>query len=153
MSPIKGIFACILLGLMRLFPVLFKIFIKDITGYYESRRISWLTTELKRESKQSIDELTHKHSAHWDYIKPLLPWQIHRHLSRFRGKERALTWRIKLLAFFAGFGPQVAEWILEEYMITAKVDNKPAADQWTCPKCGTHNQETALFCKDCGEYK
>lgn len=114
-----------------------------------------IAAEIKQEleTKLSLDQLSHKHSAHWDYIKDLVPWRIRLRLSRFRGKERALTWRIKLLALFSGFGPQVAEWILEEYMITAKVEEKPAPGEWTCPKCGTHNQETALFCKNCGEYK
>ena len=107
----------------------------------------------KQETKESLDQFTHKHSEHWEYVKDVVPWRFRLRLSRFRGKERALTWRIKLLALFAGLGPQVAEWILEEYMITAKVEEKPAPGEWTCPKCGTHNQETALFCKNCGEYK
>lgn len=107
----------------------------------------------KLETKESLDQFTREHSEHWEYVRDVVHWRIRLRLSRFRGKERPLTWRIKLLAFFTGMGPQVAEWILEEYMITAKVDNKPTANQWSCPKCGTHNLDTALFCKDCGEYK
>lgn len=108
----------------------------------------------KQETKESLDYFTHKHSEHWEYVKDVVHWRIRLRLSRFRGKERPLTWRIKLLAFFTGMGPQVAEWVLEEYMITTKVEDTPALpDSWTCPKCGTHNLDTALFCKDCGEYK
>ena len=125
-----------------------------LSSFSFDRRVQRLVDiEQKREAKENLDQFTHKHSAHWEYIKDLVPWRIRLRLSRFRGKERPLTWRIKLLALFAGLGPQVAEWILEEYMITAKVEEKPAPGEWTCPKCGTHNQETALFCKNCGEYK
>ena len=31
--------------------------------------------------------------------------------------------------------------------------NIPAADDWTCPKCGNKNRKTALFCNSCGEKK
>ena len=125
-----------------------------LSSFSFDRRVQRLVDiEQKREAKESLDQFSHKHSEHWEYVRDVVHWRICLRLSRFRGKERPLTWRIKLLALFAGLGPQVAEWILEEYMITAKVDNKPAPGEWTCPKCGTHNQETALFCKNCGEYK
>ena len=108
----------------------------------------------KQETKESLDQFSHKHSEHWEYVKDLIPWRIRLRLSRFRGKKWALSWRIKLFAFFAGLGPQVAQWILKEYMITAKVVEQPEAkSDWLCPQCGTYNEDTALFCKDCGEYK
>ena len=151
MSVNTEIITCLFCFLFAVFLAVLGFLANDFTFYM--RRMHQNDRKQKIEAKESIDQLSHKHSAHWDYIKDKIPWRIRLQLSRFRGKERALTWRIKLLAFFAGFGPQVAEWILEEYMITAKVEEKPAPGEWTCPKCGTHNQETALFCKNCGEYK
>ena len=31
--------------------------------------------------------------------------------------------------------------------------NARLGDDWVCKKCGTKNDKSALFCRDCGEYK
>nr|MBQ8243587.1 hypothetical protein [Oscillospiraceae bacterium] len=118
------------------------------------RRRFWRERRQKLETKESLDHFTHQHSPYWAYLKDIIPWRTRLWLSRFRGKKWALTWRIKIYAFFSGLGPQVAQWLLEEYMITAKADDLPAPDDtWRCAHCGCDNVNTALFCKDCGEYK
>ena len=84
----------------------------------------------------------------------VVSWRSRLRLSRFRGKKQALSWRIKVIAFFSGLGPQVSQWLLEEYMITAKAEQvTPPEDAWVCAHCGAINTDTAIFCKDCGEYK
>ncbi len=35
----------------------------------------------------------------------------------------------------------------------AKSTTGSTAGSWTCKTCGTSNQSTSLFCRDCGEYK
>lgn len=36
----------------------------------------------------------------------------------------------------------------------APVNRRKAAEaEWKCGKCGTVNKETAIFCRDCGEYR
>ena len=39
---------------------------------------------------------------------------------------------------------------------TTSVNAKPSpatGGDWTCKKCGEHNENTAMSCKNCGEYK
>ena len=31
--------------------------------------------------------------------------------------------------------------------------NATLGDRWVCKKCGTKNDKSAMYCKDCGEYK
>ena len=118
------------------------------------RRRYWRERKQNLETKESLDRFTHQHTPHWEFLSRVVPWRFRLWLSRRRGKKWALTWRIKLIAFFAHLGPQTARWLLEEYMITAKADELPAPNHtWRCPHCGCDNANTAIFCKDCGEYK
>ena len=120
----------------------------------ELRRKSYISWRQKRECKEGFDALTHVHTEHWEYIQSVVPWRTRLRLSRFRGVKWALQLQIKLFSLFHGIGPKVAQWVLDEYMITTKVEDLPPPENtWVCPHCGTANQDTALFCKDCGEYK
>lgn len=113
-----------------------------------------LERERKLQTRESLDHFTHQHTPHWEYIKDVIPWRTRLHLSRLRGKKWALTPYVKLISLFFGIGPEVAQWIIDEYMITAKAEDLPApSNNWVCAHCGTANGDTALFCKDCGEYK
>ena len=116
--------------------------------------ILWHELALRHQSKESFDALTHVHTKHWEYIQSILSWRQRLSLSRFRGKKWALKLLIKPICLFRGIDPEVAQWILDEYMITTKVEDLPPPENtWVCPHCGTANINTALFCKDCGEYK
>lgn len=136
--------------------VLSLISLKKLERYYKRRQWRKAVEELETEQgcKEGFDALTHIHTEHWEYIQSILPWRIRLRLSRLRGRKWALKWRIKLFSLFHGIGPKVAQWIFEEYMITTKVEDLPPPENtWVCPHCGTANQDTALFCKNCGEYK
>ena len=108
----------------------------------------------KRETKESLDQVSYQHTPHWEYLLTVTTWQTRLRLSRCRGKKRALTRQIKNLLASTGMAPQVGQWLLEEYMITAKAEQvTPPEDAWVCAHCGAANAEPSLFCKDCGEYK
>ena len=130
--------------------------LKTLERHFERKRIHEGIDELqaKQETKESLDAFTHVHTKHWEYIQSILPWRPRLLLSRFRGKKWALKILIKPLCLVRGIDPEGAQWILEEYMITTKVEDLPPPENtWVCPHCGTANTDTALFCKDCGEYK
>ena len=118
----------------------------------------WFRAPFEKQFSRKIDETqeqnAYAHTEHWDYIKDLLPWQFRERLNKIRGDRNALTKQIKQFSRLHGIGPKVAGWILEEYMISERLENQPSAPKtWLCTKCGTKNSETAIFCKDCGEYK
>ena len=147
--------------LIGLFALLFAIPICFLLSHFLNinlmnfRRLDRLQEAIDSQiARESTDRFTHLHTENWEYIEKLLPWQFRLQLSRRRGKTWALKWRIKVYSLFHGIGPKVAQWILEEYMITKKLEDlPPPANTWVCPHCGTANTDTALFCKDCGEYK
>lgn len=122
------------------------------------RIICWRKTIIalkeKKDTTQSLEELGYPHSENYAYIASTTPLWVRLRLSKHRGDRKALSWRIKLLQLLNIVGPKTAGLLLGEYMIIAETSACPTAPgEWTCPKCGTHNQETALFCKNCGEYK
>ena len=114
-------------------------------------KIEW---KQQRDTQKSLEELGYPHSENYAYIASTTPLWVRLRLSKHRGDRKALFWRIKLLQLLNIVGPKTAGLLLEEYMITAETPvRKATSTEWTCPKCGTHNQDTALFCKNCGEYK
>ena len=120
--------------------------------------ISWrriiIALKEEKDTTQSLEELGYPHSENYAYIASTTPLWVRLRLSKRRGDRKALSWRIKLLQLLNIVGPKTADLLLEEYMITAETPVWEATSkEWTCPKCCTHNQETALFCKNCGEYK
>ena len=129
-----------------------KIAIRELM--WPSRRAAIVDAKQKPETEESLDQVTYQHSPHWKYLLNVTTWQTRLKLSRHRGNKRALTRKLKQIASFTGMDSQVEQWLLEEYMITAKADEPPAPNHtWRCPHCGCDNANTAIFCKDCGEYK
>lgn len=119
---------------------------------------NWVRSLSERRLNKKLDESlaqdAYLHSEHWDYIKDLIPWQTRAEFNKLRGNKDALSEKVKRFASSHSIGSKVAQWILEEYMITTKAEDLPTAPKtWTCSKCGAKNAHTALFCKDCGEYK
>ena len=134
--------------------LLFSIKIAIREFWWNLGRDARMDPNQRQETKESLDQVTYRHSPHWEYLLKVTSWQTRLKLSRLRGKKRALTRKLKQIASFTGMDSQVEQWLLEEYMITAKADELPAPDgSWRCAHCGCHNADTAIFCKDCGEYK
>lgn len=130
--------------------MLFKIWLKDFSFKIPNR----ITHKGKEETRQSVEELGYRHSKHYPYITNMTPLWVRLRLSTYRGNRKALAWRIKLLCILNIVGPQTADLLMEEYMINEGASSCPApARSWVCAHCGAANTETALFCKDCGEYK
>ena len=136
------------------FGALFFIKITIREFWWNLGRDAQMDPKQRQETKESLDQVTYQHSPHWEYLLTVTSWQTRLKLSRYRGKKRALTRKLRQIAFFAGMDSQVEQWLLEEYMITAKADELPAPDDtWRCTHCGCDNPDTAIFCKDCGEYR
>ena len=121
---------------------------------YKATGSIWPELILKQQSKEGLETLSYVHSEHWDEIKDLIPWQTRSEWNQLRGNKESLVPIIYHFTKDAGLSPQIAQWIFEEYMITTKVEDLPPPENtWVCPHCGTANIKTAIFCKDCGEYK
>ena len=142
----------LLVGILVVGFYLIKFFF--IPSRHEMRRTAENEYKEKKETQQSLEELAYDHSRYYPYILEMIPEAIRLHLSKYRGNRKALAWRIKLLQLHGAIDPEAAKMLMEEYMITQGRPSRPVPmDSWACPKCGAYNEDTALFCKDCGDYK
>lgn len=142
----------VLIALLVLSLLALKFLIRDI--HYRQWKQAVIEQKQKKETQQSLEELAYNHSRYYPYIREMIPETVRLHLSKYRGKRKALSWRIKLLQLLGVVDPHAAKMLMEEYMITAETPARPIfPGEWACSKCGTTNPDTALFCKDCGEYK
>ena len=149
---LKNFFGAILIALLAIVILGLNFLSNHIwVKNWRQLRAEW---KQQRETQQSLEELGCRHSENYVYIASTTPRWVRLYLSKHRGKRKALLWRIKLLQLLNIVGPKTACLLLKEYMITPDTPIRTAAsNEWTCSKCGTYNEDTALFCKDCGEYK